>query len=275
VKHLKIIILCFFGLLIVSAQGQERVVQSQIYKSEDDKIIAKRIRKQPNIKRSVEMPFEDIAYYDFKDTKGKLFVVGIFKKGIPVILLSEDSSTCIAETSNTGSYDHPDGPLEITNITRNNKRNGKKYFGALMGVTEANYQYLKLETFKDDKLAKSIYRTARKFEHPKTPYYMRLLSSNSNMWLIPKQHTKIVVAQLKIGSDIERSSDGPLFIFKKNQTYPLKGECAKDIKVFSINGRIIIRYVHSGCDNGEHVIRVYDLSENVPKLIYTNDAWSD
>lgn len=270
-KYFKIIILCIFGLLITYAQGYAGEDHPQTVKREDGKIVKKKkIENRPIIKRSADMPFEDVVYHDFKDTKGKLFVVGIFKKAIPAILLSEDSSTCLTETTNTGLYEHPDGPLEITNIKINTKCKSKKYFGALMGVTEANYQYLKLKTFKDSKLANSIYIAARKFEDPKCPDYLCLTNSFNNMWSLQTGDDKVVIAQIKRKSN----SDGTLFIFKNNHTYPLEGGCAHEIKAFSINGHVYIEYFYSGCDNGESVICVYDLSENIPKLVYRNGAWS-
>ncbi len=212
-----------------------------------------------------------IVFEEVFGSKDKLFIVGEIKKGTFALLLSEtDAITCLAETTDTELYDHPNGPLRITNLKIKDKCQSTKYLGALIGVSNAKYQFLKAQSFADRKLAQRIALEAPKFEHPECPDYLRLSRTLPNLWLVPDQKEKLVIAQMERKSN----RNGPIFLHKNDHTYALKGGCVHEIKAFSVSGRIYLKYIHKGCDGGQYVIFVYDLSRSEPTLIYSNGSWS-
>jgi hypothetical protein len=165
--------------------------------------------------------------------------------------------------------DAPD-PFEVTNLTIIDKCKSQNFIGALVGITSADYQFIKLEPFKSPGLIDEVYAEAKKNESPNCPDYLQLKKSFTNLWLIPHHREKIIVAQI----EREGNQNGPLSIVKNNHIYLLEGGCTKEIKIFSINNRLYIRYDETGCDGGVLVINVYDLSEIEPILIYSNSMWS-
>jgi len=211
--------------------------------------------------------FEDVVKFE---SNGKLVVAGKFKKGSTFLLLGEDSTTCLAEAANSEMFEDAPDPFEITNLKMENKCNPQNYVGALVGVGKANYLYLKLEQLKDISLTNQFFTEAKRNENPKCPSYLQLTNSLNKLWVIPNKKEKLVLAQVKRKTNI----NGPLLILKDDRIYLLKGGCTKEIKAFSLNNRIYIRYVETGCDGGLLVTRVYDLSGNEPKLVYSNGMWS-
>jgi hypothetical protein len=216
---------------------------------------------------SPKIPFEDIVKFE---SNGQLVAVGNFKKGTPFLLLSEDSTTCLAEAANSEMLEDAPDPFEITNLIIKDTCKNQNFIGALVGITRANYQYIKLEPFKDPDLIDKVYAEAKKNESPNCPDYLQLKESFNNLWLIPHHKEKIIVAQIQREAD----PDGPLFVQKNNHIYLLEGGCAKEIKTFSINNRLYMRYDEMGCDSGIFVNKVYDLSGIEPILIYSNSMWS-
>jgi hypothetical protein len=213
----------------------------------------------------------NIHYEDIIKENGKLFVAGEIQKGTPVLLLSEKgSSTCLAETASIETYVHPVGPFKITNLKVKEECQGKEYFGGLIGSTGAQYQFITLKEFKDPLLAKKIANDAKKFEHPNCLDIFRISGELTSFWQVPDQRNNIFIAQAKRHAFIH----GPLFVYMNNKTFALKGGCTHDIRTFSINGRLYINYTYSGCDNGEVVILIYDLSGEEPVRVYENGYWS-
>jgi len=213
----------------------------------------------------------NIHYEAVAGKEGRLFVVGEIQKGTPVLLLSEkDSSTCLAETASIGTYDHPVEPFKITNLKVKKGCQSKKYFGGLIGCTGAQFQFITLKEFKDPLLANKIASDARKLEHPKCPDIFRITGELTSFWQVPDQSKEIYIAQTKRRDFIH----GPLFVYMNNKTFALEGGCTHDIRTFFINGRLYINYTYSGCDNGEAVILVYDLSGDKPVRVYGNGYWS-
>jgi hypothetical protein len=216
---------------------------------------------------SPKIPFEDIVKFE---SNGQLVATGNFKRGTPFLLLSEDSTTCLAEAAHSEMLEDAPDPFEITNLIIKDKCKSQNFIGALVGITRANYQYIKLEPFKSPDLIDEVYAEAKKYESPKCPDYLQLKKSFNYLWLIPHHKEKIIVAQIKR----EANPNGPLSILKNNHIYLLEGGCTKEIKTFSINNRLYIRYDELGCDGGILVNKVYDLSGIEPILIYSNSMWS-
>ncbi|MFH0780693.1 MAG: hypothetical protein V2B20_01920 [Pseudomonadota bacterium] len=217
--------------------------------------------------KATKIYFEDVVKFE---SKGKLIVTDRFKKGTTFLLLGEDSTTCLAEASNSEMLEDAPDPFEITNLNIEDKCKPQNYIGALVGATKANYQYIKLKPLKDSSLTNRIYTEAKMNEHPKCPAYLQLTNSLIKLWVIPNPKERLVLAQIKR----KTNANGPLLIQKDNHIYSLKGGCTNEMKTFSLNNRIYLRYVETGCDGGLLVTRVYDISGNGPELVYSNDKWS-
>lgn len=218
---------------------------------------------------SPKIPFEHVI--NVKAPKGKKVLLGEIKKGIPVLMLSAtDSTTCLAETADIElDNDWPNGPLRTTNLKLKRNCLSTNYLGALIGVTKVKYKIFKPRPFTDNNLAKNIAMESKKFEHPNCPDYYRFSDSLPNLWSLPEQKEKFIIAEMKT-----KSNTKSLFFYKNKRTYALEGECIEEIKTFSVNDQTYLKYIQKGCDSGVYIIRVYNLSGPEPCFIYLNGSLS-
>ena len=217
-----------------------------------------------------KIPFEHVI--NVKSPKEKKVLLGEIKKGIPVLMLSaRDSSVCLAETADIEvDNDWPNGPLTTTNLKIKPNCLSTNYLGALIGITKAKYNISKPQPFTDNSLAKNIAVESKKFEDPNCPDYDRFSDALPNLWSLPEQREKFVIAEMKTKSNTNR-----LFFHKNKRTYALEGGCINEIKTFSVNDRIYLEYIEKGCEgSGRYIIRVYDLSGSEPCLVYLNGSLS-
>lgn len=216
-----------------------------------------------------ELPFVDVVTNN--EPKANISAVGAFKQGIPVIILGENGSyTCRAETSKIKMFDHQTNPFQITNLKTETKCHNHNFIGALVGVTDVKYRYIKMSQFKDARITKQIYGEVIKTQNPKGSNLFQLKESNAHYWLLPDNKSKLIVAQIAR----QDFANGPLFVYSNGKLFSLKGDCTKDIKTFSINNRTYIKYTETGCDSGVYIIHVYDLSGSKPCEVYYNSSFS-
>ena len=216
-----------------------------------------------------KIPFEHVI--NVKSPTDKKVLLGEIKKGIPALMLSAmDSSTCLAETVDIEvDNNRPNGPLTTTNLKIKRNCLSTNYLGALIGITKAKYKILKPRPFADNNLAKNIAMESKKFEPPNCPDYYRFSDTLPDLWSLPEQKAKFVIAEMKTKSNTKR-----LFFHKNKRTYALEGGCVNEIKIFSVGDRAYLKYIQEGCDSGVYIIRVYDLSGSEPYLVYQNGSLS-
>lgn len=189
------------------------------------------------------------------------------KHGLNIVLVKKNSTVlCSAKTSDTFFYEHPIGHrIKSTSLVLSKKCAGPFSF-AILYENQNTIKFPLVRTISTTPKAIDI-KVRKLLEHSNTPDIYHLAQSSPRIISANK-------AILFLYNYVSDPNSGPGAIILKGNPYRIDGDCIRKYRFFSIKKRLYIQYRWSGCNSGQIVTVIYDLSSDRPKKVYVNGALS-
>ncbi len=203
-----------------------------------------------------------LVYNCSYDSKVAYCLADSVKEGLGVVLIYRDRpGSCSAVTTQKFIYEHPLRGIESTRIKLSGNCSGPFAVGVL-NITPSGLQFPEIKSVRN--LSKKLDADARKLaEHPNAPAMYRLAVTSPRV-------VAAVNIKLLFYNYVSDTQSGPAVIAIGNRLFRLEGDCIRDYAFFYINKKLHLYYRWTGCNSGQNVALIYDLSSGVPVEVYGN-----
>ncbi|EDN70423.1 secreted protein [Beggiatoa sp. PS] len=203
-----------------------------------------------------------------------------FEANIPVILLYNNSKTCLVKTGHTFTYSDDIGTFEATRLV--NPEKCKILSGALIAILgQSSVEYTSLELTKltnqskikrlDSMVRKSGLLNANRRKRKndfllvsegERGFLQNISRSLPTVYKYPYPNKDLLFAQYQWEKWV-KGVDGPILLYDKQKWVPMLGVCTHPLEAFKINDAYYLQSGHYLCGNMEsHIIVIFRLDSS-------------